>query len=420
MHLTEIEQLLAARIGFDLQSIGTQAVRSVIRRSMHEAGYSDPTEYARKLANDSKTWNCLVDRVVIPETWFFRDGAPFELVADIARTHTRRASEKMLRILSCPCSSGEEPYSLVIAMLHAGVRAESFCVDAVDLSQSLLEMARAGLYGARSFRNESHWYRAAYFDAAEGHGSWLLRHPVAALVQFSQGNLIEPDFLEKREPYDLVFCRNLLIYFHPEARLRAITVLSQLLAPDGTLVLGHAEAAFARENGFTQAGPASAFAFRKPRSGVIRKLMPPQNRGEELARFVPASPPIRSAPIVPIALAPDRTAPTPDPELSPLELARQLGDAGQLDDAQKVCSQYLQAVPDNADAYFLSGVLHNAQGRADLAVSLFRKALYLDPNHREALLHLALSREALGDKPGAALLRARALRHPDPDAAGEL
>ena len=116
-----------------------------------------------------------------------------------------------------------------------------------------LEMARAGLYGARSFRNESHWYRAAYFDAAEGHGSWLLRHPVAALVRFSQGNLIEPDFLEKREPYDLVFCRNLLIYFHPEARLRAITALRRL-APDGTLVLGHAEAAFAREHGFTQSG----------------------------------------------------------------------------------------------------------------------------------------------------------------------
>ena len=119
--------------------------------------------------------------------------------------------------------------------------------------------------------------------------------------------------------------------------------------------------------------------------------MPPQNRGEELARFVPASPPIRSAPIVPVAPGPaDRTAPTPEPELSPLELARQLGDAGQLDDAQKVCSQYLQAVPDYADAYFLSGVLHDALGRADLAVSPFRKALYLDPNHREALLHLAL------------------------------
>jgi len=420
--LTEVEHLLATRIGFDVHTVGLQAVRAVIRRSMDEAGVSDPAEYARKLIGDSETWNRLIDRVVIPETWFFRDTAPFDLVAGFARAHARRASGSVLRILSCPCSSGEESYSLVMAMLHAGVPADLFSVDAVDLSRRLLESARAGLYGARSFRTESPWYRAAYFDPAEADGFWRLRHPVLSPVRFSQGNLLDPEFLENRQPYDLVFCRNLLIYFHAEARLLAITALSKLLTADGTLVLGHAEAAFAREQGFTQIGPAGAFAFHQANSRVMRKLISPASRPKRpLGVVLPRSPSaaVNVSPRVPIPPLPGDAVSSPEHEVSPLTVARQLADAGQLEDALKLCSRHLQRVPDCADAHFLMAVLQNALGHIELAASSFRKTLYLDPNHREALLHLALNREALGDKPGAALLRARALRHPDPGAIGE-
>lgn len=419
--LTEVEDLLSARIGFDIHTVGTQAVRTVIRRCMDEAGFSDPSDYASKLSNDSETWNCLVDRVVVPETWFFRDVAPFELVADFARAHVRRASGRVLRVLSCPCSSGEEPYSLVMAMLHAGIPAGSFAVDGVDLSRHLLESARAGRYGVRSFRTASPWYRSAYFDS-EADGSWRLRHSVLSLVRFSQGNLIEPDFRENKEQYDVVFCRNLLIYFHPGARLQAIAAVSQLLAPDGALMLGHAEAAFAREQGFTPIGPAAAFAFHKPSSQVLPKWKPPEYRRKEVSRVVLPRPPavaVGAPPPVPIAPLANSAASPPQPEPSPLAAARQLGNSGQVEDALKICGQHLQRVPDSADAHFLFGVLQNALGHTELAVSSFRKALYLDPNHRDALLHLALKREAAGDKSGAALLRARALAQEDPAEAGE-
>jgi chemotaxis protein methyltransferase WspC len=92
-----------------------------------------------------------------------------------------------------------------------------------------------------------------------------------------------------------------------------------------------------------------------------------------------------------------------------------LGDAGQLHEALRECKQYLQQVPDSSEGHFLLGVLYDALGQADLAMSSFRKVLYLDPTHREALLHLALKQEALGDGSGAALLRARALRMPAPE-----
>jgi chemotaxis protein methyltransferase WspC len=96
-----------------------------------------------------------------------------------------------------------------------------------------------------------------------------------------------------------------------------------------------------------------------------------------------------------------------------LVIARQLGDAGQLHDALRLCREHLQRVPDSAEGHFLLGVLHDALGHHDLAVVSFRKVLYLNPAHRDALLHLALKHEARGDGPGAALLRARARRSLD-------
>ena len=89
MTLTDVENLLAKRLGFDIHSVGPKAVETVVRRSMEEAGFSDPAAYARMLADDPDAWNRLVDRVVIPETWFFRDIAPFELAANLARARVQ-------------------------------------------------------------------------------------------------------------------------------------------------------------------------------------------------------------------------------------------------------------------------------------------------------------------------------------------
>src|SRR5580704_146182 len=130
MTLTDVENLLAARLGFDIHSVGQKAVETVVRRSMKESGLSDAAAYARMLASNSDAWDSFVDNVVIPETWFFRDTVPFELAADLARAHVQGPSAKVLRILSCPCSTGEEPYSLAVTMLHAGTPTESFSVDA--------------------------------------------------------------------------------------------------------------------------------------------------------------------------------------------------------------------------------------------------------------------------------------------------
>ncbi|MGD0965293.1 MAG: CheR family methyltransferase [Candidatus Acidiferrales bacterium] len=418
--LTEIENLLAERLGFDIHSVGLKAVEAVVRRSMKDSGVSNPAAYARMLASDLDAWYSLVDRVVIPETWFFRDIAPFALAADLGRAHAQHASAKGMRILSCPCSTGEEPYSLAMAMLHAGAPPEAFTVDAIDVSPRALKSAQAAAFSKRSFRDPDPWYRSRYFDPVEAEGSWQLKKSVIARVRFRQGNLMAPDFLNDFPgdglPYDLVLCRNLLIYLHREARLRAMAHLRGLVAEHGVLVVGHAETSFAREHGFQQTGSAAAFAFVKPGHRLAPKPASVCQPNVEPQKGTPSVAPrvSNAAAGSPSAVPTVRVdAPAQDADLSLLVIARQMGDAGELQDALRLCREHLQRVPDSAEGHFLLGVLHDALGHQDLAVRSFRKVLYLNPTHRDALLHLALKQEARGDGSGAALLRARARRSPD-------
>ena len=422
MSLGQIKELLAARLGFDAETVGSKAVATMVRRAMEHAGFSEPETYAWALERDPESWERFVDQVVIPETWFFRDGAPFELAAELAGVHFRLGLGRPLRILSCPCSTGEEPYSLVWAMLHAGAQPDLFSVDAVDVSHGLLELARAAVFNAKSFRGSFPPHRESYFHRSKNNGTRRLHAAAKARVRFRQGNLIAADFLADDAPYDVIFCRNLLIYLHSEARQLALASLRRLLAEDGVLVVGHAETSFAREHGFKPTGPSGAFAFRKSKNRVAPRTNTAE--GRNLRVSISASPATqRPAPFTPAASATSALAPAapfkplsePDAQLeasvnSLLDTARQLGDAGQLHAALRVCSEYLQNVPDSAEGYFLLGVLHDALGRQDLAAGSFRKVLYLDPSHQEALLCLALKQEARGDHSGAALLRERAQR----------
>lgn len=409
---SDIEELLSARLGFDIETIGAKAVATMIGRAMEHAGFTDTQAYAWVLRHEPEAWDRFVDHLVIPETWFFRDVAPFELVADLNRAHMASRPTRPFRILSCPCSTGEEPYSLVLSILHSGAAPESFTVDAVDVSRRALEVARAAVFNPRSFRGSFPWDREAHFDRNEGEDARRVSDFARAHVTFRQGNMIAHDFLQNDSPYDVVFCRNLLIYLHMEARGIAMRALRRLVAENGVLVLGHAETTFAREHGFKPTGPIGAFAFVKTNERLGPKVDHPDTRAVP-TRVAPR--PIK-VPIVNPVVAPvaqPAVDPLPAPQPLPqtlLEKASRLGDAGQLHSALEACNEYLQQVPASAEGYFLLGVLHDALGHEELAVSSFRKVLYLDPNHGEALLWLALKQEARGDRAGAELLRERARR----------
>jgi chemotaxis protein methyltransferase WspC len=294
-----------------------------------------------------------------------------------------------LRVLSAPCSTGEEPYSIAITLLDVGLLPQDFEIDAIDISQHALTAAARGLYRQNSFRGVDTDFRARYFEP--GDGGFLITPQVRACVRFSQGNLVDPALLSKALSYQVIFCRNVLIYMHEAARKTALGSLCSALDPRGYLFAGHAEAVdgmsphFVREKG--------AAAFRR-RDGSLRPsaaAKPQPGRPASIAARARAN-----------SAAPSRS----------LALAREYAARGEYERAAALCEQELSDHGPTAEAYAVLGGVRRGQGQLHQAESTLHRALYLEPNHGEALRQMTLVCEARGDHVAAERFRKRARQGP--------
>jgi chemotaxis protein methyltransferase WspC len=175
----------------------------------------------------------IAEAVVVPETWFFRDHGPFAYLQDYLRKGGQpKTRPEKIRILSAPCSTGEEPYSIVMTLLDAGLTPEEFVVDAVDLSENALQIARKGCYGKGSFRGVTAAAMESGYFHQEGNEVRISAAVVAA-VRFYRDNLLRPVSMMQMSGYDVIFCRNLLIYLHAKTKETAFFHLDRLLHPGG-------------------------------------------------------------------------------------------------------------------------------------------------------------------------------------------
>ncbi|MBY4936517.1 MCP methyltransferase [Burkholderia cepacia] len=409
--------------------------------------------YWQQLNASADERRALIELFVVPETWFFRDREAFATLARLAADRLAALPGRVIRVLSAPCSTGEEPFSAAMALLDAGLDPASFTIDAIDLSTRAIEQARLGCYGRNAFRGTATEFRARHFTPTrEG---WLLDERVRACVQFSQANLVEPA-VDTGLRYDFVFCRNVLIYFDRDAQDRVIRSLGERLADDGMLFVGPAETGVAMRHGMRSARVPLAFAFHREPAGAApdayaaRPAAPlsvaaaPYRRAERFTVAPPAAtrpvlavaprarrggarPPVAAAPpalhAAPVAPRPDLPAVAAEP-VAPvatgapvaegpaptLEDAQALANAGAFDEAERVLAQFSARVGPHADAFYLNGLIADARGRASEAGDFYRKALYLRPTHHEALTHLATLLDVGGDRAGAQWLLERARR----------
>jgi chemotaxis protein methyltransferase WspC len=404
MNLAPIADLLENRIGLDAASLGPNTLRAAVAERMLALSISDPVAYAGCLARRSDEFGSLVNRLLVPESWFDRGGELFGFLAsEIASRLQSSANDRVVRILCLPCSTGEEPYSLAMALLDRGVPSGRWRIDGVDLGPRFVEAAICGTYRELSFRQMLPDRRARYFQPTGA--EWSLGSAVRALVDFKVGNIMDPTLLiESAGDYDFILCRNLLIYLTADARLRAVVHLERLLASGGILGVGHAEPQILAERGYQRFGPDSCFLYRREavRETNTASPRPVPIRGSERTKTIVANP-------RPVAAVKPTIVPSTDMNSPSLQDARRLADQGRLDDALSVCRQLVQIGP-SADAFSLLGIIQQSLGAAAEANDAFRKALYLNPDHREALTHAMLLSSRLGDETRTAALRERLTR----------
>jgi len=426
-----VTRLLSERLGLSAELLGFVVVERALDIVIGKAGSADRAErIAHLLRGQGEEWEMLVDEVVVPETWFFRDRKPFQFLASYVTEKWRPAnSTGPFQVLCIPCASGEEPYSVAMTLLDAGLEADRIRIDAGEVSERALASARRGLYRKSSFREKSN-------DLGE---QYLLRHPegrrvreeVAALVRFEKANLLDLAVYRQRAPYIAVFCRNALIYFEERARREVIASLRDLLDEDGLLFTGHSELMPFLEAGYQRVDYPQSFACRKAgpahvapgfspaRAALKGGATPPETEGlqsifgrsriatEAVATIHQARKPRRIAPAY--ANKPLKASQADPPPVSIGE-AGQLADRGKLEAATAICKRLLAEGAQDPNVYSLLGMISESGGKLEAAEDLFRKALFLDPHHYQSLLHMSLLCERHGDIDGFRLYRARAGR----------
>ena len=402
---------LKERIGLDVTSVGPAIIERAVRQRSVAAQAASADEYWHALQGSRDEQQALIEAVIVPETWFFRYPESFATLAKLANKRLGEINNlRALRILSLPCSTGEEPYSIAMALLDAGLKPHQFKVDGMDVSPLSVDKARRALYGKNSFRGDDIAYRDRHF-IAEGDG-YRLDPRVQEQVRLQVGNLLDPALLAGEPPFDFVFCRNLLIYFDQPTQKQVFEVLKRLTHDDGVLFIGPAEGSLLGRLGMRSIGIAQSFAFS--RQGAVEP--------EPLATFVPTplpvpqplrnrpTAPVRSRPfagVVPLAPVPKTTGTDTAALLANIA---GLANEGKSAEAKAACDSYLRSHEPVAQVFYWLGLLSDVAGNVLEAQGFYRKALYLEPQHPEALMHLAALLQAQGDAAGARRLQERAAR----------
>jgi chemotaxis protein methyltransferase WspC len=402
---------LKARIGLDVASVGEAIIERAVRQRSLALQALTADEYWRQLHASSDEQQALIEAVIVPETWFFRYPESFATLARLAVARLAELKQmRALRILSLPCSTGEEPYSIAMALLDAGLAPHQFKVQGLDVSPLSVERALRGVYGKNSFRGQDIDFRDRHFS--EQSDGYRVADRVREQVRLQVGNLLDPALLAHEPTYDFVFCRNLLIYFDQPTQKKVFEVLKGLTHVDGVLFIGPAEGSLLGRLGMRSIGVPQSFAFSRhaelaPEPVFVPMPMPAPLSQRSAAPIVAKPRPFSTgnAQVVPI-----KPAPAQSDAADLLSQIATLANEGKSADARVACERYLQSHPPAAQVFYWLGLLSDVAGSALEAQGYYRKALYLEPQHPQALMHLAVLLESQGDVAGARRLQARAAR----------
>ncbi len=193
----------------------------------------------------SEEHHLLISLITNNETYFFREDAQLQVLAGHIlpelKDRKQQAGRKKIRILSAGCSSGEEVYTLAIILLESGhfLWDWDIRITGIDVDPEMIARARAGIYNGRAFQSIPPQYIERYFSkSGSGH---QVKEALRRVTHFEEGNLLKLNGIMPAEAADIIFCRNVFIYFHDDTTKKIVENFATLLSHDGHLFLGHSE-----------------------------------------------------------------------------------------------------------------------------------------------------------------------------------
>lgn len=404
------DRYLAMRISRRLEACGLVSCRDYL--DLLERPNAGRTELDRLIAD-----------LTIGETYFFRHREQFDALrtAILPDCLDRNAGDRRLRVWSAGCASGAEPYSLAIMLeRHFDNRLAGWSVDivATDINHDFIERARKGICTSWEMRGLPSTLRDAHFEPHGHH--WRIARPFHSRVRFLHHNLVNGDIpgpAHGLDAFDVIICRNVLIYFTAEMARTVVRRLQSCLVDGGWLILGHAEATLASGQPLRTTSFPGATAFQTVRGAPVpaphhRPLpVPPRVTPVTRSGRPKAQPRPRVRTRKPVQ-------PSPSPEVGregrsegcDLPRVRALADRAEWGDALAVCNRLLETDPMNAAAHLYRGLVLEGMGDGTAAEDALRKALYLDKDFVIARFHLGRIRQDQGKAKGAAQAFRSALR----------
>ena len=339
----------------------------------------------------------LIADISVPETWLFRYPNSFELLADVLRRRLANGSAS-LRMCSIGCAMGQEPYGMAITALHAGWSADRVRIDAFDRNPEALKVAGIGRYGTGSIRSEIPTWVAEHLE--HDSGEVRIGAHIRGMVRFAQADVTSTSIAG---PFDVTFCRNVMIYLNSDARTHLVRAICETLVPGGVLFVGHAEQFLRTEPLLRPIASSHAFALQRIDAAALVPEAPARPALAMPRPFAAPPPPPPRAPIpTPRNLPPQR--------VDSLDEARDLADAGRMRESEAMIRSIMTRRGPSAPALELLGIIRLAADDATEAKRLFEQAVYLEPARSASLLQLAMLSERANDLQRASTYWERARR----------
>lgn len=445
--LSQLSTHISTHMGLNFHTERWPDLQKGICSAAPEFGFKDAESCAQWLLSSSLTKNqieILASNLTIGETYFFREKPIFNAFREHILeklVHSRRDNNKLLRIWSAGCATGEEPYSIAIILseIIPNIKDWNVTVLAIDINPHSLKKALKGIYKEWSFRSNPPEIKEKYFKRLKEGDFEILPH-IRKMVKFTYLNLMEdvyPSLLNDTNAMDVIFCRNVLMYFNSESQKKVIQKLYCSLVDDGWVIVSPSETSSDLFSQFHTVNFQGAFLYRKDLHKKPRlRVHPKQDVEITIPLFTPRAPVDLSIEVKPhtsLAVKTDKTQlpyanqeklkpnlPTiPEPLPTSYEealalyeqgsyaeaaekllemvkdnpkaialLARVYANQGKLGDALNWCDKAVNSDKMNPGFHYLRAIILQEQGQIEEAIASLFRALYLEPDF--VLAHFSL------------------------------